>query len=122
MANCILLVVKPTFAFSIQGQIAHAELACTSGFWFFSSDHSSRTPSSLSITLKQTMKRFENNDEYGTKYHLPIGFVDLKYNVNNFNTRLCAFKMSFKLLSTYVMLSGSSAHCPTALVTLTSSG
>ena len=41
----------PTLAFSIQGHIAHAALACTCVLGFFSNDQSKRTPSSLSITL-----------------------------------------------------------------------
>ena len=42
-----------TLAFSMHGQIAQAALACTPGSWFFSNDHSNRTPSSLSMILNK---------------------------------------------------------------------
>ena len=42
-----------TLQFSMHGQMAQAALACTSGLEDLSSDHSSLTPSDLSITLQQ---------------------------------------------------------------------
>lgn len=43
----------------MQGQMAHAALACTSGLLFFSSDQSSRTPSIRSIVLcESSSKKF----------------------------------------------------------------
>ena len=53
--------------FSIHGQIAQAALAWTSGFWFLSRDHNSRTPSNLSITLTTWQKQ---NTYYAMKLHL----------------------------------------------------
>ena len=53
MSNCdsVHQIERPTFAFSMQGQMAQAALAWTCWFWFLSKDQRRRTPSSLSMIL-----------------------------------------------------------------------
>lgn len=46
-------IIKCTFAFSMQGQMAQAALAWTSGLGFFSKDQRRRTPSSWSMILRE---------------------------------------------------------------------
>lgn len=75
----------------MQGQIAHAADAWTFGFGFLRSDHSSLTPSNLSIILINTYK------------------ISLIKNI-----------FAFILFRTYEMLSESCAHCAKALHVLTS--
>lgn len=50
---CISKHTVHTFAFSMQGQMAHAALACTSGLGFFSKDQRRRTPSRPSMILRE---------------------------------------------------------------------
>ena len=49
-----------TLAFSIQGHMAQAALASTCVLGFFNNDHSNRTPSNLSITLKRNFTSEHN--------------------------------------------------------------
>lgn len=46
-------IIECTFAFSMQGQMAQAALAWTSGLGFFSNDQRRRTPSRRSMILKE---------------------------------------------------------------------
>ena len=63
----------------MQGHIAHAALACTSGFWFLSSDHSNLTPSSLSMILLKTksVKWNPNLMETPSAFDKPALFAQL---------------------------------------------
>eukprot|EP01136_Pigoraptor_vietnamica_P036812 Opistho-1_new@103887 len=54
-----------SLAFSMHGQMAHAALACTSGFGDLSSDHKRRTPSSLSMMTMLSL----------SSAHAPTAFV-----------------------------------------------